>query len=246
MAGEPGPKISTTDSPPGGARPVPLRERRRVRMTGQERRSQLLDIGRAVFAERGFEAASIEEVAQRAQITKPVVYGHFGGKEGLYAVVVDREVRSLLARITAALDADHPRLMLEQAALGFLSYIAEESDGFRILVRDSPVTGTTGTLASLIGDIASQVEYVLAQEFGSRGYDAELAPLYSQALCGMIALVGQWWLDAGTPAKEEVAAQLVNLAWNGLKDLDRQPELVSTSPRRRRRRAARGRAADAG
>jgi hypothetical protein len=147
----------------------------------------------------------------------------------LYAVIVDREVRHLLDQITKALDADHPRLMLEQAALGFLSYIEEESDGFRILVRDSPVTMTTGTLASLIGDIASQVEYVLVEEFSSRGYDARLAPLYSQALCGMVALAGQWWLDTGTPTKEEVAAQLVNLAWNGLSDLDPQPKLIGSS-----------------
>jgi AcrR family transcriptional regulator len=210
-------------------RKPPLRvnsERRRVRMTGRERREQLLDVGREVFAERGFEAASIEEIAQRADITKPVVYEHFGGKEGLYAVIVDREVQRLLDRLTEALDADHPRLMLEQAALGFLSYVEEESDGFRILVRDSPVTGTTGTLASLIGDIASQVEYILVEEFSNRGYDPKLAPLYSQALCGMIALAGQWWLDAGTPTRDEVAAQLVNLAWHGLSDLEPNPKLI--------------------
>jgi AcrR family transcriptional regulator len=218
-------------------RKPPLRvntERRRARMTGRERREQLLDIGREVFAERGFEAASIEEIAQRADITKPVVYEHFGGKEGLYAVIVDREVQRLLDRITEALDADHPRLMLEQAALGFLSYVEEQSDGFRILVRDSPVTGTTGTLASLIGDIASQVEYILVEEFSNRGYDTKLAPLYSQALCGMVALVGQWWLDVGTPTRDEVAAQLVNLAWHGLSDLEPNPELIGS---RRSRRA---------
>src|SRR4051812_19405655 len=96
---------------------------RRARMTGQQRREQLIEIGRALFAERGFDGASIEEIAQRAHITKPVVYENFGGKEGLYAVVVDREVRELLARITRALDAEHPRAMLEQAALAFLSYI---------------------------------------------------------------------------------------------------------------------------
>lgn len=197
-----------------------------MRMTGQERREQLLDVGREVFAERGFEAASIEEIAGRANITKPIVYEHFGGKEGLYAVIVDREVQRLLGRITTALNADHPRLMLEQAALGFLSYIETESDGFRILVRDSPVTGASGTLASLIGDIASQVEYILVHEFQNRGYDAQFAALYSQALCGMIALVGQWWLDVGTPTKDEVAAHLVNLAWNGLSDLERHPHLA--------------------
>src|ERR1041384_4457834 len=57
----------------------------RVRMTGQERREQLLDVGRALFAERGYEATSIEEIAERAKISKPIVYEHFGGKQGLYA-----------------------------------------------------------------------------------------------------------------------------------------------------------------
>src|SRR5688500_19334357 len=101
-------------------------DRPRVRMTGQERRLQLLEVGRSVFAERGFEAASVEEIAGRAKITKPVVYEHFSGKEGLYAVIVDREVQALLGRITAALAGDHPRALLEQAALAFLTYIEEE------------------------------------------------------------------------------------------------------------------------
>ena len=61
-------------------------------MTGQERRQQLLDIGRRLFAERGLDGTSIEEIAAQAGVSKPVVYEHFGGKEGLYAVVVDREV----------------------------------------------------------------------------------------------------------------------------------------------------------
>lgn len=199
----------------------------RVRMTGQERREQLLDVGRSIFAARGFDAASIEEIAQRAKITKPVVYEHFGGKEGLYAVIVDREVQVLLARISGALDAGHPRAMLEQAACAFLGYVQDEQDGFRVLVRDSPVAGASGTLASLIGDIAAQVEYILAGEFKKRKYDAKLAPIYSRALVGMVALVGEWWLDAEDPPLDEVAAHLVNIAWNGLKDLDVKPQLTS-------------------
>ena len=196
---------------------------RKVRMTGQERRAQLLDVGRTVFAERGYEATSVEEIAARAKITKPVVYEHFNGKEGLYAVIVDREVQGLLRRITESLEGDHPRALLEQAAIAFLTYIEEEPEGFRILVRDSPVTSATGTLASVIGDIAMQVEYILRDEFKQRGFDTKLSPLYSQALVGMVALVGQWWLDAGEPKKEVVAAHLVNLAWNGLKTLEPAP-----------------------
>jgi AcrR family transcriptional regulator len=199
-------------------------------MTGQERRAQLLDVGRSVFAEKGFEAASVEEIASRAKITKPVVYEHFSGKEGLYAVIVDREVQALLERITVALVGTHPRALLEQAAYGFLSYIEDEPEGFRILVRDSPVASSTGTLASVIGDIATQVEYILRDQFKERGFDTKLSPLYSQALVGMVALVGQWWLDEGKPKKEVVAAHLVNLAWNGLGSLDPKPELRAERP----------------
>jgi AcrR family transcriptional regulator len=194
-------------------------------MTGSERREQLVNVGREVFAQKGYDAASIEEIAQRADVSKPVVYEHFGGKEGLYAVVVDREVRDVLARITRSLDADHPRQMLEQAALAFLGYVEEEPEGFRILVRDTPAVSATGTFATLIGDIAAQVEYVLVDEFRRRGFEPKLAPLYSRALVGMVALVGQWWLDAGKPRRHLVAAHVVNLAWNGLKELEPKPSL---------------------
>ena len=85
-------------------------------MTAAERREQLIEIARALFAQRGFDGTSIEEIAARAEVSKPVVYEHFGGKEGLYAVVVDREVRSLLGMMQVSLTAGHPRMLLEQAA----------------------------------------------------------------------------------------------------------------------------------
>jgi AcrR family transcriptional regulator len=200
-------------------------------MTGTERREQLLDIGRSVFAAKGFDGTSVEEIAERAGVSKPVVYEHFGGKEGLYAVVVDREVRRLLERIEAALQGQHPRELLEQAAGALLDYVERDTDGFRILVRDSPVASTTGTFASLISDIATQVEHVLAAQFKTLGYDAKLAPLYSQALVGMVALTGQWWLVARKPKRDEVAAHLVNLAWNGLSHLENKPALRTRSRR---------------
>src|SRR5437764_982640 len=66
---------------------------------------------------------------------------------------------------------------------------------------------------------------------GQRGYDAHLAELYSQALVGMVALVGQWWLDTRSPGKREVAAHLVNLAYNGLSHLEPSPGLVGKTAR---------------
>jgi AcrR family transcriptional regulator len=195
-------------------------------MSSAQRREQLISVGRQLFAERGFDATSIEEIAARAKVSKPVVYEHFGGKEGLYAVVVDREVRSLLDRITTALTAGHPRELLEQAALALLDYIEGETDGFRVLVRDSPVMSPHGTFSSILNDVAHQVEHILGAEFKSRGFDPKLAELYSQALVGMVALTGRWWLEVRKPRKEAVASHLVNLAWNGLSNLEAKPVLV--------------------
>jgi AcrR family transcriptional regulator len=195
-------------------------------MSAAQRREQLITIGRQLFAERGLDATSVEEVASRANVSKPVVYEHFGGKEGLYAVVVDREMRALLDRVTTALTGGHPRELLEQAAGALLDYIEEETDGFRVLVRESPGMSASGNFSSVLNDVAHQVEHVLGGEFKARGYDPKLAELYSQALVGMVALVGRWWLEVRKPRKETVVAHLVNLAWNGLSHLEAKPTVT--------------------
>ena len=189
------------------------------RMTGQERRQQLLDIGRRLFAERGFEGTSIEEIAAQAGVSKPVVYEHFGGKEGLYAVVVDREVERLTTD-AMLFERPHTKAKFEAAAVSLLRYIEENADGFRILVRDSNPGSGGGTYGTLLADIAGQVEYIMADFLKSRGRDPKLAPMYSQMMVGMVAFTGQWWLDARKPKLEQVAANLIDLAWNGLSQLD--------------------------
>lgn len=209
---------ASVDSPEAGSR------RPRVRMSGSQRREQLVNVGRKLFAAKGFEAVSVEEIAAKAEVSKPVVYEHFGGKEGLYAVIVDREVTVLIETIMDSLSSpSDPRRLLESAALAMLTYIEDSTDGFRILVRDSPPGTVPGSFASTIQDIAEKVEGQLAKEFGARGYSKKLAPMYAQMLVGMVSLTGQWWVDVRKPKKEEVAAHLVNLCWNGLSRLDPKP-----------------------
>jgi len=203
-------------------------------MTGKERREQLLGIGRRLFAERGLDGTSIEEIAAPAGVSKPVVYEHFGGKEGLYAVVVDREVERFLAMATGLLEGEDHMEKFEVAAVNLLRYIEDNADGFRILVRDSPPGSGSGTFSSLISDIASQVEYILGDVLKARGYDPKHAPMYAQMLVGMVAFTGQWWLDARKPKLEEMAAHLVNLAWNGLSQLDPKPRISSGAQKRLR------------
>src|SRR6187455_1473539 len=126
-------------------------------MTGKERREQLLDVGRSLFAQKGFDATSVEEIAAKAGVSKPIVYEHFGGKEGLYAVIVDREIEQIVNRIVGAITAGSPRERLEQATMAYLAYVSECPDGFAILLRDAPISKRPGEMPSLMYDLADRV-----------------------------------------------------------------------------------------
>jgi AcrR family transcriptional regulator len=193
------------------------------RLPASERRAQLIDVGRAVFARKGYEATSVEEIAERARVSKPIVYEHFGGKEGLYAVVVDREMDYVVRRISEAISTGTPRERVESAALAFLTYVKDHPDGFAILTHDAPAAAGRTGLSSLLNEVAARVGDVFAASFKSAGYDAKAAPIYAHALIGMVTFVGQWWTEAKKPPVEEVANHLAALAWMGLRHLPKRP-----------------------
>ena len=200
-------------------------------MTGAQRREQLIEVARGLFAEHGIDGTSVEEIAAAAGVSKPVVYEHFGGKEGLYAVVVDREVRRLDEAIQTAITTPGggSRQVIERGALALLDYIDERPEGFRIISRDSSVAASAGSFASILSDIAASVDRLLREPMARRGFDPELAGPFSQALVGLVAAAGQFWLEARQFPKTELAAQLVNLAWNGLANLETHPRLRSST-----------------
>ncbi|WP_300745091.1 TetR/AcrR family transcriptional regulator [uncultured Bifidobacterium sp.] len=210
------------------------------RMTSYQRREQLIEIGRALFASKGFEAVSVEEIAASAKVSKPIVYEHFGGKEGLYAVVVDREMRALTDALIGSLsDTDaHPRQIVERAALALLTYIEENPEGFQVLVRDSPSTDPTGSFSSLLGDVSSKVEQILVEWFKRQHLPVKSAPYYAQMLVGMTVFTGQYWADRPKLGKEQLAALIVNLAWHGLSRLEAKPELRYEGTKAKRAREA--------
>ena len=198
----------------------------RQRLSASARRAQLVDVGRVIFAKRGYEGASLEEIADKAKVSRPVLYEHFGGKEGLYAVVIDREMEYLVRRIAEAIATGTPRERLESAALAFLTYVKDHPDGFAILTHDAPVTTAGGGMSSLLNDVAERVGDVFATSFKNAGYDPKSAPIYAHALIGMVTFVGQWWTVARKPSVEEVASHIAALAWMGLRHLPKRPARV--------------------
>ena len=201
-----------------------------VRLSASARRTQLIEIARAVFATHGYEATSVEEIAARANVSKPIVYEHFGGKEGLYAVLVDREMDFVVTRISEAISSGTPRQRVERAALAFLSYVRDQPDGFVVLSRDAPVALARGGMSSLLNDVAERVANVFTTTLKKAGYDPKTAPIYAHALVGMVTFVGQWWTETRKPPIEDVASHIAALAWMGLRHLPKRPKLTIGAP----------------
>lgn len=195
------------------------------RLSASERRAQLIEVGRAVFAKYGYEGTSVEQIAKRAKVSKPIIYEHFGGKEGLYAVVVDREMDYVERRIVEAISSGSPRERVEHASLTFLNYVKDHPDGFAVLSQDSPLTSSRGSMSSLLNQLADRVGDVFVSAFRDAGYDPKAAPIYANALIGMVTFVGKWWTEERKPPVEEVAKHIGALAWMGLRHLPKRPAL---------------------
>ena len=203
------------------------RKKHSGRLTAAARRSQLIEVGKSTFAERGYEATTVEEIAARAKVSKPILYHHFGGKEGLYAVVVDREVEYLLEQFTKAVSTGTPRERLEQAVLTYLVYVQEHPEGFAILLRDAPPHKQSGEMPALMHDLADRIGKVFAEQLRDAGYDSKAAPIYAHALVGMVAFVGPWWTESNNSVSvETTASHIAALAWMGLRHLPRKPTLL--------------------
>ncbi|MCY1019108.1 TetR/AcrR family transcriptional regulator [Pyxidicoccus sp. MSG2] len=202
---------------------------KKKRLSGADRRVQLMEVGRGVFASHGYEATSIEEVAQQAGVSKPIVYEHFGAKEGLYAAIVDREMDDLVARMSESISQGTPRERFEAAVLAFMTYAKEEPAGFAVLTRDSPMATARRGLTRVIDDLAQRVGDIFRSEFERAGYNPKVAPIYANALVGMVTQVGQWWAAEGKSFSiDHVSRHVAALGWMGLRHLPREPDSPGT------------------
>lgn len=196
----------SADSKPrrGGTRRVP----RAVR------EQQMLEQAGVVFAERGFHAASMDEIAERADISKPMIYAYFGSKEGLYSAYLMRTGEQLLAAMDAGVDlAAPPREQVYGSMFAFLGFVAEHRDGWSTLQREIAV-GTeplAGDVARIRGAIVKRMEALLLTRL-----DAERADALAHGFVGAGESLATWWLDHPDRTREEVAALIMDVAWAGL------------------------------
>ena len=191
---------------------------RSPRMPRSERRAQLLDAAQAVFVQSGYHAAAMDEIAERAGVSKPVLYQHFPGKLDLYLALLDTHCDTLEQLVRSALGAtdgdNEARVRATVAA--YFAFVTQEDAAFR-MVFESDLTSVPQVRARLDAvelACAEAIAEVIAEDTGA---DDERALLLGSALAGMAQVSARHWLaQDGDIPEAEAARTISTLAWRGL------------------------------
>lgn len=187
----------------------------RGRLSRSDRRAQLLVAARDVFADQGYHAAAMDDIAERAGVSKPVLYQHFPGKLELYQALLTTYADELVAQVRAALSTTADNEERVQAAVAaYFDFVAGEGKAYRLIfgsdLRDEATGVVEGALNRCIETVAEAVTT-------DAGLDPERARLLAVGLVGLSQVAAQYWLDSDQGvSRDEAVALLASLAWRGL------------------------------
>jgi AcrR family transcriptional regulator len=199
---------------------APAAPARTVRLSRGARRAQLLVAARDVFAAQGYHAAAMDDIAERAGVSKPVLYQHFPGKLELYRALLTTCADDLVDRVRDAIEgtADN-RERVSAAVSAYFDFVAGDGQGFR-LVFESDLRGEPEATAVVDGALTRCIDLVAAAVTADAGLDAPRARLLAVGLVGLSQVAAQYWLDsagsAGEVPRDEAVTLMTNLAWRGL------------------------------
>ncbi|GLV72059.1 TetR family transcriptional regulator [Streptomyces hygroscopicus subsp. hygroscopicus] len=196
------------------------------------REQQMLDAGVRAFARSGYQNASMDDIAELAGVSKPLVYLYLHSKEELFTACIRREAAALVTAVRAAVERDAPAdRQLWSGLSGFFAHTAEHPDGWRLLhtqarTRGQPYALEVAAMRAEIVEFVKQLIGAAARERAggaprARGLaDTEVSGL-AHALVGAAESLADWAGDrkAGGPSAKEAAATLMNFAWAGLGNL---------------------------
>ena len=187
------------------------------RLPRHQRRRQLLDAAREVFVSQGYHAAAMDEIAERAGVSKPVLYQHFPGKLELYLALLDESVDVLVETVRGALRSTGDNKQRVAATFSaYFEYVAGEGEAFR-LVFESDLGNEAAVRARLERgqrECAELVSQVVSQD---AGLDEDEAHLLSVGMVGLAQVTARYWLSTRDRIPREAAEQLVaRLAWRGI------------------------------
>jgi AcrR family transcriptional regulator len=191
--------------------------RRGNRLPRDERRGQLLAAASEVFVDRGFHAAGMDEIADRAGVSKPVLYQHFSSKLELYLAVLQRHVDNLVSGVRQALrTTTDNRQRLHSAVQAFFDFIEHDSQGYRLIFENDYVTEPQ-VAAQVRVATESCTDAVFDLISRDSGLEAHRARMIAVGLVGISVDCARYWLGADRPiSKEDAVEGTVQFAWGGL------------------------------
>jgi AcrR family transcriptional regulator len=179
------------------------------------REEQMLEVAGEVFGERGFHAASMDDIAERADISKPMLYAYFGSKEGLYSAYMDRIGSSLLAAMDAAVDpALEPGPQVYASMAAFLGFVEAHRPGWAVLQREL-AAGGGGPLAEDVGRVRAAIVKRMAA-FLSAHLGEIRADALAHGFVGAGESLAAWWLDHPDHTRDQVAELIMDVGWRGV------------------------------
>jgi AcrR family transcriptional regulator len=199
---------------------------RRRRMAAQDRRALILDASREAFAEGGYHSTSLEDVAERAGVSKALLYEHFDSKRDLHAAMLEAHVRDLLERIGAALtDAEPGEERLRAGLEAFFSYLEERRGAAAILLRNTGDPDVLDWLNRFRDGVAAAIITLMTEEvrelFGDPEELKRTVEMIAQQLIGAIQGLTDWWSEHREVPREAVIATAMDFAWVGLDRISR-------------------------
>ena len=161
----------------------------------------------------------MNDIAQEAGITKPILYKHFGDKGGLYQALAERYVRSLLEELRAALAAEEdPQARIRRTIDAYLGFVEKEQEVYSFLMHRAVTERpeARATVADFIRQLAAELATILGQELRRMGLDSGGAEPWAHGIVGMVQLAGDRWLEHPSMSREDLVGYLEALLWNGL------------------------------
>jgi AcrR family transcriptional regulator len=186
----------------------------------ERRREELLDVADRVTQRRGV-AVSMDEIASEAGITKPVLYRHFGDKDGLYEALTERYVDELKTALKPATRASEPRDRLAAAIDAYLAYVEREPERYRFLLHASERPRTAGIVADFRRRHIAECAFTAEDNLRRAGIDPGFAEPWAQCVSGMIRAAGTSWLEARSLPRDRLADYLTTILWEGFSSLRR-------------------------
>jgi AcrR family transcriptional regulator len=180
----------------------------------QRRREELLDVADRVIQARG-TSVSMDEIASEAGITKPVLYRHFGDKDGLYEALTRRYVDDLTDALQPAVATDDPRTRLAAAIDAYLSYVEREPERYRFLLHAGEQPRTAPIVAEFRRRNIANCAFTSVENLQRAGLDPGFAEPWARCVNGMVRAAGSSWLESRSLPRGLLVQYLTTILWDG-------------------------------